>query len=97
MSLVIRTVEDHVATVMLNRPESLDALNRSMRRESTGALADIRMDGDVRAVILTGAGRAFSVGQDLGELEQDAGEEDPTNGHRSSSRFVPCRNRWSRR
>lgn len=65
-----------VATVILNRPEALNALNRPMRQELEAAL-DRAADETVRAVVLTGAGRAFSVGQDVAELQADYAEDGP--------------------
>jgi 2-(1,2-epoxy-1,2-dihydrophenyl)acetyl-CoA isomerase len=58
---------DGVATLTLNRPDSLNSLDRSLKdalRDTLGALAG---DTTCRAVVLTGAGRAFCVGQDLRE------------------------------
>ncbi len=56
-----------VLTVTLNRPEVLNALDSAAHERLAAALEDAR-DRDVRAVVLTGAGRGFCVGQDLGEL-----------------------------
>ena len=57
---VILEKKDHVARVTLNRPERLNALNRQMFRELNSALDDVAADSDIWAVVLTGAGRAFS-------------------------------------
>lgn len=54
-----------VATITLNRPEALNALNASMRRELGAALKACGRDAAVRAVVLTGAGRGFCAGADL--------------------------------
>jgi 2-(1,2-epoxy-1,2-dihydrophenyl)acetyl-CoA isomerase len=56
-----------VLTITLNRPDVLNALNGPTHRALAGALKDARDDG-VRAVVLTGAGRGFCVGQDLQEF-----------------------------
>lgn len=61
------TVESHegVATLTLNRPAVLNAMNREMSGELVAALRRIEGDDSVRAIVLTGAGRAFCAGQDL--------------------------------
>ncbi len=56
-----------VLTILLNRPEVLNALNAPMQEALLGALRAARAP-DVRAVVLTGAGRGFCVGQDLAEV-----------------------------
>lgn len=58
-------IADAVATVTLNRPESRNALNATMRRELLAALKAVARDDAVRAVILTGAGKGFCSGADL--------------------------------
>lgn len=54
---------DGIATVMLNRPDVMNALNRQMRSEITQALTSL--SPDIRCVVLTASGRAFCSGQDL--------------------------------
>ncbi|MDT8344095.1 MAG: enoyl-CoA hydratase-related protein [Thermohalobaculum sp.] len=56
---------DHVATVTLARPDKMNSLNRTLRLELMEALGRAGHEG--RAVILTGSGRAFCAGQDLGD------------------------------
>ncbi len=56
---------DRVATITFNRPEKLNAINGAMVRELIAALEAADADDDVRAVIVTGAGRAFCAGADL--------------------------------
>ena len=60
-------VDGPVATLTLDRPESLNALTVPMKVAMRGALERLAGDRAVRAVILTGAGRAFCAGQDLAE------------------------------
>lgn len=54
------------ALITLNRPEAMNAISRSMIKEIHQALDDIEEDREVRAVVLTGSGRAFSAGMDQG-------------------------------
>ncbi len=63
--MITYAVEDGVATVTLNRPDVMNALNTQMRAEITDAV--IRAGKEARVVVLTGAGRAFCSGQDLGD------------------------------
>jgi enoyl-CoA hydratase/carnithine racemase len=63
--LVLRNDADGVATLTLNRPDKLNALNPAVFTELRGHLADIADDNDVKCVVLTGAGRAFCAGHDL--------------------------------
>src|SRR5579885_3130679 len=65
--------EDAVLTVTLNRPEVLNALNASVHAGLRAALAQAE-DPAVRAVVITGAGRGFCVGQDLQEFRSGAGD-----------------------
>jgi 2-(1,2-epoxy-1,2-dihydrophenyl)acetyl-CoA isomerase len=62
-----------VLTITLNRPDVLNAFNRELHRALAAALKEAR-DGGVRAVVLTGAGRGFCVGQDLTELREAPGD-----------------------
>ena len=62
---------DHVAVVTLNRPASLNALNRAMVRELRTFFAGLGDDVDTRVVVLQGAGRAFCAGLDLKETGDD--------------------------
>src|SRR5580765_7573830 len=62
-----------VLTITLNRPDVLNAFNASMHQALGAALAEAK-DASVRAVVLTGAGRGFCVGQDLTEFREAAGD-----------------------
>src|SRR5580698_3508535 len=61
---LIYSVEGKVATVMLNRPERMNALSRPLEAEMRAAFDEADADRKVRAIILTGAGAAFSAGYD---------------------------------
>jgi len=63
--LVLRNDADGVATLTLNRPDKLNALNPAVFIELRQHLADIAQDEEVKCVVLTGAGRAFCAGHDL--------------------------------
>ncbi len=60
--------EDRIAWITLNRPEALNALNSGLWREIHQRLDAAEKDEDVRVVVITGAGRAFSAGDDIKEV-----------------------------
>ncbi len=62
---------DAVAVVTLNRPEAMNALSRGLRGELDRAVSELSQDPKIKALILTGAGRAFTAGLDLKELGSD--------------------------
>jgi 2-(1,2-epoxy-1,2-dihydrophenyl)acetyl-CoA isomerase len=59
-----------VATITLNRPQQLNAVNRQLADEWAMALAEAARDERVRAVVITGAGRGFCAGQDLATMKE---------------------------
>jgi enoyl-CoA hydratase/carnithine racemase len=61
-------VEGPVATVKLNRPDALNALNSTMARELVGALDALEADDSVRCVVLTGSDKVFCAGADVKEM-----------------------------
>ena len=64
---VLRDATDGVLTLTLNRPEALNSFTIEMKESLLAALKEAARDKSVRVVVLTGAGRAFSAGQDLKE------------------------------
>src|SRR5207248_11712650 len=62
---IIYDKRDGVATITLNRPERMNAFTDVMIREWAIAVEDARLDRQVKAVVLTGAGRGFCAGADL--------------------------------
>ena len=82
LETVHRALDDGVLTLTLHRPERLNAFTRQMRDDLIQAFDDADADDDVRAVIVTGAGRAFCAGADLAEgaatfSRQDVPEDGP--------------------
>lgn len=73
METVTVEVEDGIATMYLDRPEKLNAMNQTMFRELGVAAEHIRDNPEIRVAIMTGRGRAFSAGIDLGTAELLAG------------------------
>jgi enoyl-CoA hydratase/carnithine racemase len=67
---ILFAVEDGVATITLNRPERLNAFHFGLGAELERAYARCDEEDDIRAVILTGAGKAFCVGADMGGGEK---------------------------
>jgi 2-(1,2-epoxy-1,2-dihydrophenyl)acetyl-CoA isomerase len=65
---VVVTRDGALATITLNRPEALNAWNAELGSALLAATQDLAADADVRAVIVTGAGRAFSSGADLKDM-----------------------------
>lgn len=75
----LETVElelaDGLATVTLNRPDALNALNVETKDELAATWRRLGADPEVRAVLLTGAGRAFSTGGDIKQMDPDRSPE----------------------
>lgn len=70
-TIEVRT-EEHITTVRLNRPDALNAITSRMAAELDGLLAHLEHDDATRVVVLTGNGRGFCAGADLGDLTRDA-------------------------
>lgn len=69
MDTITLSVADHVATITINRPDVLNAFNDAFSPEFIDTLKGVDKDPDVRVIVITGAGRAFSSGQDLDDLK----------------------------
>jgi 2-(1,2-epoxy-1,2-dihydrophenyl)acetyl-CoA isomerase len=65
------TIAGGVAKVVLNRPEKLNALTLEMREQLHAHFQRLRFDDSVRAIVVTGAGRAFCTGADVGRMGED--------------------------
>jgi enoyl-CoA hydratase len=75
--VLLRETRDGVTTLILNRPDKMNALSRELRNALTEAFRELA-DDDSDVVILTGAGRAFCAGLDLKELGGETGDADDT-------------------
>jgi len=65
---IIVTREDRVATITLNRPKALNALNATLMGEVVAAAEELDADRDVGAIVITGSERAFAAGADIKEM-----------------------------
>lgn len=81
--------EGGLATITLNRPEALNALNETIARELRAAIEHLSADEGVRAVVLTGAGRSFSAGADLKEQRPGPDGGPPDLGERLRELYHP--------
>ena len=78
-TISVETGDDNIATITVNRPEKLNALNREVLNELSSAVENINSDIDISAIIVTGAGeKAFVAGADieeLSELDEESGKQ----------------------
>jgi enoyl-CoA hydratase/carnithine racemase len=72
MSDLLYEVKDRIATITLNRPDKLNAFTGPMIEAWAGALGEAQRDDTVNVVVVTGAGRAFCAGGDVGRMGQGA-------------------------
>ncbi len=80
-------IEDGVGLITLNRPDKLNAVSWELAEELAGLLYALRSRDEVRAIVLTGAGRAFCAGGDVGFLSGDSSR--PMPGTSDPSRPIP--------
>ena len=86
MEHILFHIEEGVATITMNRPDRLNAFNRTMAMEVQHALDVCATNAEVRTVLLTGNGKGFSAGQDLAEL---TGPDAPTMAQILSEHYNP--------
>jgi enoyl-CoA hydratase/carnithine racemase len=81
-------VKDGIATVTMSRPDKMNAMGATMREELISVFGEADRDDDVRAVVVTGAGKAFCAGADLSaggsrfDYSREEGKEVPMSEHR---------------
>lgn len=88
--IVDRRIEDGVAILTMNRPDVLNAFDDEMGHALLDAVRDASGDDSVRCIVITGAGRAFSSGEDLGALADGYKKgEVPELGRTLTDRYNP--------
>lgn len=93
---IVYDVTDRVLTITLNRPDHLNAFTPQMRDELIDAFSRADVDDDVRAIIVTGAGRGFCAGKDLGsggssfDYQEPRGTKHRDNGGLVALRIYDC-------
>ena len=70
-TLLFELTDNGVATITLNRPDQLNAVNMQMRHDFTAIMEELFFNNDIKAVIFSGKGQGFSSGGDMGHFEQD--------------------------
>ena len=73
--VIVEKKETHVATLTLNRPDSMNTFSSKMALELKEALCELDADPSIRVILLKGAGKAFCAGIDVNELEGKTGIE----------------------
>jgi len=87
-SNILVDIDDSVAIITLNRPEAMNAWNRQMSADLSRALDALNSDDSVRAIVITGAGKAFCAGADLSGGDKSAMlKEDEAVDRRSALAF----------
>lgn len=72
---ILFQIENGIAKLTLNRPDKLNSFTQAMHLEVRHALALTATDPSVRVLVLTGAGRGFCAGQDLGDRAVEPGKD----------------------
>jgi 2-(1,2-epoxy-1,2-dihydrophenyl)acetyl-CoA isomerase len=73
--------QNQVAILTLNRPDKLNAFTKQLNKEMEKALKEASKDLEVRAIVITGSGRAFCSGQDLGDVDENMDHGDVLRNH----------------
>ena len=71
MNTLLYELNDHVATITLNRPEKRNAMNPTMHQEMSELLKRVNADPQVRVIVITGSGKSFCAGADIKEFFKD--------------------------
>ncbi len=79
----------NIITITLNRPDSLNAINRLLRREFSDAIVEFDNDPEAYVAVITGAGRAFCSGRDLKERAEDNAQGIQATASQSMTKETP--------
>ena len=89
---LILEIDEHLATIIINRPKKLNALNKETIKELHDALSALQADSDIKVIIITGSGeKAFVAGADIAEFahySEAEGEELAAHGQKILFDFV---------
>ena len=88
MELVQISRDAHVATLTMNRPEALNALNSAVLGALESAVEEANADDDVYVIVITGAGRSFVAGADIGEMKDYNAVQGQAFGARGNGVFL---------
>ena len=72
---IIYEIKEGVGLITLNRPDRLNAWNHEIETELRAVMSEASIDGNVKAVVITGAGRGFCAGADMSDLSDSTGED----------------------
>lgn len=86
---ILATLENGVLQITLNRPDKLNSFNEEMHMALRAAIQRAHDEPEIRAVLLTGAGRGFCAGQDLGDRDPRKGGPAPDLGHTLDTFYNP--------
>lgn len=83
------SINGGVATIALNRPDSLNSFNQQMHAEVREAMQRVKDDPEIRCLLLTGKGRGFCAGQDLGDRSVSGDDSPPDLGESVEKNYNP--------
>lgn len=86
---IVFEINEGVATLTLNRPKSLNSFTREMHEEVRMAMQQVKDDDSIRCLVLTGEGRGFCAGQDLGDRAVTNDEGRPDLGESVKKNYNP--------
>lgn len=92
MSNVLVEVADHIATITINKPEALNALNDQVLVDLDAAVTEVENNDDVYVAIITGAGKAFVAGADISQMKDLTTAEGKKFGRLGNDVFLKVEN-----